>query len=335
MARARLLHAEGSWPGERPGGDSFPEIDGTSPAVQRLKRDMACVARDADVGVLLTGESGTGKERVARAIHRASPRSGAPFVVIDCGGLSATLAEDSLFGHVRGAFTGAIGERAGPFERAQAGTVFLDEIGDIPLELQVKLLRALQSRVVVRLGSGSETAFDARIIAATNVDLAAARSKGKFRDDLYYRLNVYEIRLPPLRHRGAADIRAIVAAVTQRLAARRRIPVPGIDPDAMDLLVRHAWPGNVRELENTVERMIVAAEGARALSVRHLPGHIARAPEEDSSYPAPPSRDHLVEALRRHAFRRGRTAAALGLSRHQLYRLAKRHGVASPGGQSP
>ena len=329
MPPAPVLRVERSTADQRSTLDPFPEIDGTSAEVRRLKRDMFCVARDPDVTVLLTGESGTGKERVARAIHGSSPRARAPFVVIDCAGLSATLAEDSLFGHVRGAFTGAVDERAGPFERADGGTVLLDEIGDIPLDLQMKLLRALQSRVVLRLGSTRETGFDARIIAATNVDLADALGRGKFREDLYYRLSVYEIHVPALRRRGANDIQAIAAAVTQRLAARRGMTAPGIDAAAMELLTRHTWPGNVRELENALERMIVASAGDPILLPRHLPDHFRIRPAEQDRPARLPGPDHLREALKCHGFRRARTAAALGLSRHQLYRLARRHGLGS------
>src|SRR5258707_3672759 len=168
--------------------ETFPEIDGTSAGIRALKGDMLCVARDPDVTVLIFGESGTGKERIAQAIHRASPRAGAPFVIVDCAGLSTTLAEDTLFGHVRGAFTGAIDERAGPFERADGGTVLLDEIGDLALELQMKLLRAVQSRTIQRLGARQDTAFDVPIIPATNLDLAAAVARGRFRQALYFRL---------------------------------------------------------------------------------------------------------------------------------------------------
>lgn len=211
MARAPLLRMERPSP--------FPEIDGASPAVARLKHHMSCVARDRDVTVLLAGESGTGKERVARAIHRASPRASGPFVVIDCAGLAPTLTEDALFGHMRGAFTGATDDRPGPFERADGGTVLLDEVGDLPLELQMKLLRAIQSRRIQRLGSTREVAFDVRVVAATNVDLAAAVSRGRFRADLYYRLNVYEVRVPSLRERGAADVAAAPIGTPRASAA--------------------------------------------------------------------------------------------------------------------
>lgn len=328
MAHAPWCQVEHPWPDDKGLGDVFPEIDGSSFEVRRLKRHMSCVARDPDVTVLLAGESGTGKERVARAIHRASPRAGAAFVVIDCAGLSATLAEDTLFGHVRGAFTGAIDERAGPFERANGGTVLLDEIGDLSLELQMKLLRAIQSRTVQRLGARQETGFDVRIIAATNVDLAAARAAGRFREDLYYRLKVYEITVPPLRRRGAEDVRILVATILQRFADRRRISAPSIDPVAMDLLLRHPWPGNVRELENTLERMLVAAAGGRLLSVAHLPSHL-RAGRSLSVAPDAVRRSPagITEALERNGFKLGRTAVDLGLSRHQLYRLVKRHGI--------
>ena len=334
MSPAPVLRAERPWSGQPRRHEEFPEIDGTSADVRRLKREMLCVARDPDVTVLITGESGTGKERVARAIHRVSPRASAPFVVIDCAGLSTTLAEDSLFGHVRGAFTGAFDERAGPFERADGGTVFLDEIGELPIELQMKLLRALQSRVVLRLGSTRETRFDARVIAATNVDLAEARNRGRFREDLHYRLSVYDIKVPPLRRRGADDIEAIVAAVLQRLAARRRIAAPRIDSAAMALLTRYAWPGNVRELENAIERMLVAAGGEPVLLAEHLPQHLTTCRLSCTPPSRPPTRGEIVAALKRNGFRRDRAAAALGLSRHQLYRLVRQYGL-GPGDDNP
>lgn len=311
----------------------MPEIDGSSLQIRRLKHHVACVASDAEVTVLLVGESGTGKERIAQAIHRASPRADAPFVVIDCAGISATLAEDALFGHVRGAFTGAIDDRMGPFEYANGGTVLLDEVGDLPLDLQMKLLRALQSRKVQRLGARQETPFDVRIIAATNVDLAAAKDRGRFREDLYYRLSVYEIRVPALRRRGPEDIRALASAILFRLAARRRRSPPAIEVAAMDLLLRYSWPGNVRQLENTLERMLVAAGRESVLRVRHLPDHFRRTPPGPGATVqiTPPTPALIREVLERNAFRYGRTAVDLGLSRHQLYRLVRRYGF----GRSP
>lgn len=315
--------------------DPFPEIDGSSAEIRRLRQHMLCVALDPDVTVLILGESGTGKERVARAIHRASPRAPRPFVVVDCAGLTATLAEDELFGHMRGAFTGAVGDRAGPFERANGGTVLLDEVGDLAPDLQMKLLRAIQSRTVQRLGGREETSFDARIIASTHVDLGAAKSRGRFREDLYYRLRVYEIQVPPLRRRGAADIRALCGAILARLAGRRRRQPPRLDGDLLDLLLRHPWPGNVRELENTLERMLVAAQGAPVLAREHLPDDFGDAGRRGVAEPPRPlpSAAEVRAALERTGARYGRTAADLGVSRHQLYRLLKRHRIEPAGGR--
>ena len=310
------------------GREDFPEIDGSSPAVLALKRDMRCVARDPHVTVLITGESGTGKERVAEAIHRASARSGAPFVVIDCAGIPATLAEDTLCGHVRGAFTGAVADRAGPFERAGGGTLLLDEIGDLPLDVQMKLLRAIQSRTVQRLGGSNVRSFDARIIAATHVDLADAVARGRFREDLYYRLGVYDIHVPPLRRRGPVDVRLLVSTILARLAAARGRSIPSIDGAALDALTRHEWPGNVRELEHAIERMFVAADGDALLRAAHLPRRLRFAGAHAATPPPVlPDADAIREALERSGFRYGRTARELGLSRHQLYRLVKRHGL--------
>ena len=299
-----------------------------------MKQHMACVARDPDVTVLILGESGTGKERVARAIHCASPRSQDPFVVVDCAGLAATLAEDELFGHVRGAFTGAIHDLAGPFERADGGTVLLDEIGELTLDMQIKLLRALQSRSVQRLGSRQETSFDVRIIASTNVDLALAKARGRFREDLYYRLKVYVIRVPALRLRGPADIRALAATILGRFASRRRRSPPALDSEAIDLLVHHRWPGNVRELENTLERMLVSAGADPVLTPRHLPEDFgATAPLAVANPQRLPSAAEIRAALQRNGAKCARTATELGLSRHQLYRLLKRHGIRSATGR--
>jgi transcriptional regulator with PAS, ATPase and Fis domain len=288
---------------------------------------MLQVARDPDVTVLLLGESGTGKERVARAIHRRSPRHAAPFVVVNCAGLSPTLVEDELFGHVRGAFTGAIADRAGPFERANGGTVFLDEVGDLGLDLQMKLLRSLQQRTVQRLGSRQETPFDVRVIAATNVDLALAKARGRFREDLYYRLKVYELRIPALRKRGLDDIRELARAILLRLAERRGRGAPAVSDDVMELFARCRWPGNVRELENTLERMMVAAAGEGVLTREHLPddfGSSAGRPEATDRLPSP---EEAHGALERYGHHRQRAAAALGVSRHQLYRLLKQFAV--------
>jgi transcriptional regulator with PAS, ATPase and Fis domain len=312
---------------------SFAEIDGSSAPIRALRHDMIAVARDPDVTAVITGESGTGKERVAHAIHRASRRAHAPFVIVDCAGLSPTLAEDTLFGHVRGAFTGAIEERAGPFERADGGTILLDEIGDLPLDLQTKLLRALQSRTVQRLGARHETAFDVRVLAATHVDLAAAVAARRFREDLYYRLNVYQIVVPPLRARGDGDVRELAGAILRRLASRRGAPVPAIDAALMQWLAVHRWPGNVRELENVLERMMVAAGDAPLLTVGHLPRQPTYAASASAPRPATlPPADAVRDALRDHGFSAGRAAAALGLSRHQLYRLVRRYGVRAADG---
>jgi transcriptional regulator with PAS, ATPase and Fis domain len=312
--------------------DPFPDIDGDSPEVRRLKEHMLRVARDGEVTVLLLGESGTGKERVAHAIHRASPRHRGAFVVVNCAGLTPTLVEDELFGHVRGAFTGAIDSRPGPFERATGGTIFLDEIGDLTPELQMKVLRVLQQRTVQRLGSREETAFDVRVIAATHVDLAAARQRGQFRDDLYYRLSVYALRVPSLRSRGPADIQATARTLLQQSAGRRRRHGLVMDADVVDALSHYSWPGNVRELENAIEYMVVAAgPGERTITQRHLPeGFGAAATGVDHRPVSLPSRGRLLEALNRHGHRPGLTAAALGLSRHQLYRLVRRYEIHSP-----
>jgi DNA-binding NtrC family response regulator len=192
----------------------------------------------------------------------------------------------------------------------------------------MKLLRALQSRTIQRLGARHDTPFDARMLAATHVDLAAAVSRGRFREDLYYRLNVYEIRVPPLRRRGAGDVRELTAAILERLASRRRRPVPLIDPDVVEWLIAQRWPGNVRELENVLERMIVAAEEEPVLRVHHVPtGGRGAAPPLQARGGVTPTAEDVVEALRRNQVSAVRAATDLGLSRHQLYRLRQRYGL--------
>ena len=212
--------------------------------------------------MLITGETGTGKELIARAIHNRSPRAGKPFVAINCGAIPENLLESELFGHVKGAFTGAVANKQGQFEAADGGTLFLDEIGEMPLALQVKLLRVLQERVVFRVGDTRAETVDIRIIAATNRDLEKEIAGGRFREDLYYRLNVVNVELPPLRERGD-DMLVIARYLLSRYAREYDAKVKGLSPNAAVAIRKHNWPGNIRELENRIKKAIVLCESTR------------------------------------------------------------------------
>jgi two-component system response regulator HydG len=211
--------------------------------------------------VLITGESGTGKGELARAIHQKGPRMSAPFVTLHCAALAESLLESELFGHERGSFTGADKRRVGRFEQANGGTLFLDEIGDIPLSIQVKLLRVLQEKTFERVGGNEAIKVDVRLIAATNKDLSVEVEEGRFREDLFYRLNVVHIEMPPLRARGN-DVLTLARHFLSRFAAENHKPVENFSDSAVAKILAHRWPGNVRELENAVERAVVLAEGA-------------------------------------------------------------------------
>lgn len=237
----------------------FESMLAKSAAMTAVFRTIAKAA-DFKTTVLITGESGVGKELVARALHRRSSRRGAPFVAINCGAIPENLLESELFGHKKGAFTDATSDRRGLFEDAHTGTLFLDEVGELPLSLQVKLLRVLQDETVRRLGDSRDTKVDVRIVAATHRDLAADVAAGRFREDLYYRINVLPIVVPPLRQRRE-DIALLVDHFIARNNGRLGTRVRGATPEARRLLLQHAWPGNVRELENTLERAMVLAEG--------------------------------------------------------------------------
>ncbi len=239
----------------------FSSILGQSPALAQVIGQAARVAAHRDVSVILGGETGTGKELLARAIHYHSPRSAAPFVEVNCTAIPANLIESELFGHEKGAFTGAVTSRPGLFELAHGGTIFLDEVGHLPLEAQPKLLRVLEGRQVRRVGGRETRPVDVRVIAATHVDLPAAVAAGAFREDLYYRLNVVGLTLPALRDRGA-DIEFLAEAFATRLAMKYGMPVPMLTPAVREALRGHRWPGNVRELRNVVERgLVLSAPG--------------------------------------------------------------------------
>src|SRR5215510_6581548 len=246
----------------------FNEIIGISPKLQAIFRTMAKVAL-VDATVLIEGESGTGKELVARAIHRRSNRSSKPFVAVNCGAIPQSLFEAEFFGHDRGAFTDAREARMGRFEQAQGGTLFLDEVGELPLEAQVKLLRALQDREITRLGGRSPIKVDVRVIAATNVDLRTAVDSGRFRDDLYWRLNVVKLMMPSLRERRK-DIPLIIDHMFERFNRELGLGVKSIEPDARRLLELYDWPGNVRELENVVCSALIMCENY-VIRVQDLP----------------------------------------------------------------
>jgi formate hydrogenlyase transcriptional activator len=237
----------------------FEEIVGSSEALRRVLLLVAKVAA-TDSTVLVTGETGTGKELVARAIHRRSPRASRPFVCVNCGAIAPSLITSELFGHEKGAFTGAMQRRLGRFELADGGTIFLDEVGELPPETQVSLLRVLQERTFERVGGGKPIPTDVRVIAATNRDLGKATAEGAFRADLYYRLSVFPIHVPPLRERSG-DVPLLVEYLTQRYAHKAGKRITGVSRRTMDLLMAYDWPGNVRELQNVIQRAVILCEG--------------------------------------------------------------------------
>ena len=256
-AALQHLQTARAMPGCR-GGVRFRELVGRSPVIERVREMMARVA-DRDVTILITGESGTGKEVVARALHDHSLRKGGPFVPVNCGAIPSELLESELFGHEKGAFTGAITNRIGRFELAKGGTLFLDEIGDLPLHMQVKLLRAIQERCFERVGGSETIRADVRIIAATHKNLETMIEQGQFRDDLFYRLNVFPIDMPPLRER-VGDVPLLIENLLTRLTRDGRGSVR-FSPSAVASLVQHEWSGNIRELANLIERMAIMHPG--------------------------------------------------------------------------
>ncbi|HVZ72973.1 MAG TPA: sigma-54 dependent transcriptional regulator [Polyangia bacterium] len=250
------------------GGHILGTIVGASPAMKQLERQLERIF-DNDVSVCLFGQTGTGKELVARAIHERSARARGPFVAVNCAAIADSLLESELFGHERGSFTGAHALHRGCFEQAQGGTLFLDELGEMSSSVQVRLLRALQEKMIRRVGGSAEIKVDVRIIAATHRDLQADVESGRFREDLYYRLAVYPVQIPPLRER-AGDIPLLVEHFLRRLAADRPQSPVLISADALDALMHHRWPGNVRELQNVVQRAALACDG-KEVEMAHLP----------------------------------------------------------------
>lgn len=308
--------------------DEFEGLIGNSAPMRELYRTIRQVG-PSDVPVLITGESGTGKELVARAIHRQSTRKDGPFVAINCGAIPEALLESELFGYEKGAFTGAFQQRIGRIEQTQGGTLFLDEIGDIPLSLQVKLLRFLQDHEVYRLGGKGTITVNARVLAATNVDLKKAIAEGRFREDFYYRLCVVIIPVPALNGRGS-DIVVLARRFLEKYAGEQHKPLKGLTPEALEAITAHHWPGNVRELENRIKRAVVMAE-EKYLTPANLE---LKAPgsSEEGAQSLRDSRDSRERELVRLAMEKvdgnvSRAAVDLGISRPTLYQLLARYGL--------
>src|SRR5581483_9512274 len=311
-----------------PGDTRIENIVGRSPPMLDVYKMVARVAPTLST-VLVVGESGTGKELVARAIHTNSPRAAGPFVAVNCTALTESLLESELFGHAKGAFTGAQAARRGLFEEAQGGTLFLDEIGDVGAKMQAQLLRVLQEGEIRRVGSSEAVKIDVRIVAATNRELDEEVKEGRFREDLYFRINVVTVRLPPLRERPS-DIPLLVNHFLAKYAARERRADAGIAEEAMAALRRYAWPGNVRELENVIERSLALSKDGVILP-SDLPGELSGAGH------APPQgladdRPTLAELERRYielvlsetGGNKKRAAEILGIDRRTLYRTLER-----------
>jgi DNA-binding NtrC family response regulator len=316
----------------RGGGASPSMLVGNSAVMQEIREQIGRLS-ESDVTVCLLGETGTGKEVVARSIHEASRRARRPFVAFNCAAVPEALEESELFGHEKGAFSGASGVRKGRFEQAQGGTLFLDEVGDMAPSTQAALLRTLQQRTITRLGGSAEIPVDVRILSATHRDLPAEVAAGRFRQDLYYRLVVYPIHLPPLRDRRS-DLPLLVAYFLRKMADTAASPVLRVSPDALSAMERHRWSGNVRELENVLQRALLSCEGDE-IGLRHLPPELRgeragrKTPRELSSAPEKPALRRRVEEAEQDAIRQalaeasgnvGRAAELLGMSRATLYR---------------
>jgi DNA-binding NtrC family response regulator len=300
--------------------DTGAEIIAASQQMQQVLRTVAQLAQ-TDSTVLITGESGTGKELIARALYTQSRRRTGKFVPINCGAMPDSIMESELFGHRRGSFTGAVSDKKGLLEEAHRGVLFLDEIGDMPVSMQVRLLRFLQGGEVRRIGETQERRVDVRLVLATHRSLEAEVAGGRFRDDLYYRINVVGLTIPPLRDRPD-DIPPLAEHIVRRLAARHRRPVRGFTRTAMALLTTHHWAGNVRELENAIERALNLASGT-LITEADLPAALTLSPD---SGPRPPAdqvavdRAHLLDALDRCHWNHQRAATTLGISRTTLWR---------------
>jgi two-component system response regulator HydG len=316
--------------------DGFEGIIAGSEPMRRILETVRTVA-SAKIPVLVTGESGTGKELIARAVHDHSPRAKKKYVAFNCAGQSENLLEDELFGHVRGAYTGAEKEREGVFEYADGGTLFLDEIGDMPATMQAKLLRVLESGEVVRLGANDARHVDVRLVSATNKDLEKAVKEGSFREDLFFRIKGAHVHLPPLRDRRD-DIPRIVRHAAARFAGEMNVAVPGVTDAAMMRLTSYHWPGNVRQLLSVVQNMVVSAvgRGQSELSVEHIPPEITSEDAPDEA-PAPGTlagasleqieKRAIRETLRLTQGNRERAAKMLGIGERTLYRKLKEYGL--------
>jgi two-component system response regulator PilR (NtrC family) len=319
--------------GGRPaGGDDSPLV-GQSEAMARVRRMIAKVAR-SQAPVYIFGESGTGKELVARLIHESGPRASGPFVPVNCGAIPTELMESEFFGHRKGSFTGAVDDKEGLIRSAEGGTLFLDEVGDLPLHMQVKLLRVIQERAVRPVGDTKEVPVDVRFLSASHKDLATLVAQGDFREDLYYRINVIDLRVPPLRERGE-DTLLLAHHILERLCGTMGIPLPEISPEARKRLLQHDYPGNVRELENMLERALTLADTGRiqAEDIEIRGGPTKKA---DTSGTGAPSegplesqlqdmeRDAIVQALEQTRYNKTAAAKLLGISFRQLrYRIKK------------
>jgi transcriptional regulator with GAF, ATPase, and Fis domain len=309
----------------------FGDIIGTCPSMMEVFRKLQKVAT-TDISVLITGETGTGKELIAREIHRRSNRVNGPFVVINCGAIPENLIESELFGHVRGAFTGAIASRPGKFQAATGGTLFLDEIGELPLNLQVKLLRALQERIVFRVGDSKPEKVDIRVVAATNRVLEEEIPAGRFREDLYYRLNVVNIYLPPLRERGD-DVLILAKALLSKHAEELGAHVQGFTPQALAAVKRSPWPGNIRQLENRIKKALVMCEksllGPEDLDLgKEAETPILPLEKAKEDY----QRKYVLEVLERNNGNRTQTARDLGVDPRTIFRYLEREANPPPAG---